>query len=280
MVTIGAPADAEHVTNAFADRLDEIREKGEAPVELGGRPFTIKREFVEDLKSRRVGDGAAKLKRALLIMHSPLDNVVGIDNATALFAAAKHPKSFVSLDHADHLLTRREDAEFVAGLVRAWAERYLELSPAEPAPKAASGTIVAREGGPSRFSNAMAAGPFLFDGDQPETLGGAGTGPNPYEFVKLGLALCTNQTLRMYADRKKLPLTRVTTTVTTQMVHCEDLGICVDGGDVKLTVFDLALDIEGDLDAAARERLAEIAHKCPVHKMLARETPVRVTLMP
>src|ERR1700676_1156303 len=133
VVTIAAPSDPAHVTDLFADRIEDIRKHGEVEVSLAGRPFHISSEFLDDIAEHNLMAQVTNLHKALLIIHAPTDDTVGIDNATRIFVAAKHPKSFVSLAGADHLLSGKRDAAYVAGVIAAWAERYLDPIASEPA---------------------------------------------------------------------------------------------------------------------------------------------------
>ena len=270
--TIGAPSDAEHVISVFSEDLERIEETGQAEVLLAGRPFKITKQFVDDVRGSNVRDAAAALNLPLLVMHSPLDQTVGIDNATNLFVAAKHPKSFVSLDTADHLLTRREDAEFAADMIAAWANRYLPVhSAAEPADGRSA--VIVEETGNGAYENAVTIGAHHFIADEPVSVGGGGRGPDPYEWVSAGLGACTSMTLRMYANRKQWPLDRVKVTTRHSKDHADDCDHCEDGR--KVDIFDREIEIEGDLDEAQRARLLEIADRCPVHRTLHETVLVR-----
>ena len=268
VATIGAPADAEHVIEAFSDNLGEIEQTGEADVLLAGRPFKIKRQFIEDVRGAKVRDAAAALHLPLLVMHAPLDQTVGIENATGLFVAAKHPKSFVSLGEADHLLTRKKDAEYAADMIAAWAIHHL---PERPQPSV-DGVIV-EETGKGRYENSVIAGPHHMLADEPEAVGGGGRGPDPYEYVTAGLGACTSMTLRMYANRKKWPLDSVKVTLHHEKDYADDCEHCEEGR--KVDIFHREIEITGDLDDAQRARLLEIADKCPVHKTLHEPVVVR-----
>ena len=213
----------------------------------------------------------AGLKKALLIFHSPVDATVGIDNAAAIYGAAKHPKSFVSLDDADHLLSRKEDAEYVAGVIAAWVRRYvcLEDAPASRiAPQAAPGTVVVEETGQGKFQNTVSVGGrHVLIADEPADVGGTDTGPGPYDFLLTALGACTAMTIRMYADLKKLPLTKVRVTLKHDKIHAEDCADCeTTVGKLDRIVRDL--HFEGDLSDEQKAKLLEIADKCPVHKTL------------
>ncbi len=286
VVTLGAPADTEHVTQNFAEHLDEIQRTGQAEVKLGGRPFTIQKQFVEDLKTHKVTEAAAKLGRALLVMHAPLDGQVGIENASEIFGAAKHPKSFVSLDGADHLITGKEDAVYAANVLCSWAERYIvtdevatdEVATDEVRDEGEPKTVLVEETGNGKWQNIANASGHILTGDQPKPIGGD-SGPGPYDFVAMGLGLCTNQTLRMYAGRKRLPVTRISTRVRYDKIHAEDCDESAHGKGGKMLVFFREIEIEGDLDGSIRERMLEIADKCPVHEALEDVTPIKSKLV-
>jgi putative redox protein len=214
------------------------------------------------------------LHKALLVMHSPTDDTVGIDNATNIFIAAKHPKSFVSLAGADHLLSGKQDAAYVADVIGAWAERYIEVA-AQPAADAATGprNVVVQETRAGKFQQIVTTGPHRMLADEPVTVGGQDSGPGPYDFVLAGLGACTSMTMRMYADRKSLPLDRVTVTLTHSKIHAQDCEEC-ETREGMLDQIDRVINIEGALDAEQRKRLMEIADKCPVHKTLTSEVRI------
>lgn len=279
VVTIGAPADAEHVKHNFDAHLEEIETKGEAEVSLAGRPFRIKKQFLEDIAGQKVEAAVTGLRRALLLIHSPLDETVSIDNATRLFVAAKHPKSFLSLDDADHLLTRQADAEHVADVVAAWSARYAGIAPpAAPAAAAGPNAVVVRETGRGGFENHVVVGPHVLLADEPPAFGGGGAGPNPYEFLNAALGACTAMTLRMYANRKGWPLARVSVTLNHEKTHADDCIRCEEDDKARVDVITRELTVEGDLDEAQRAKLLEIADKCPVHRTLHGPLAVRTTL--
>ncbi len=278
VATIGAPADPAHVQHLFQAARPEIEAKGEAEVLLAGRPFTIKKQFLEDIEATRLEAAIGDLRKALLVFHAPRDATVGIENAGRIFGAAKHPKSFVSLDDADHLLTRREDATYVAEVLAAWAGRYLGLAQAEPL-KAASGTVVVQEAGEGKFAQHVAAGPHQLRADEPLSVGGEDSGPGPYDLVMAGLGACTSMTLRLYAERKGWPLERVTVTLSHDKIHAEDCADC-ETKSGRLDRIDRRLLVEGALDDEQRARLLEIADKCPVHRTLESEVVVTTGLEP
>ncbi|MEH2507385.1 putative OsmC-like protein/pimeloyl-ACP methyl ester carboxylesterase [Bradyrhizobium sp. AZCC 1578] len=272
VVTIAAPSDPVHVTHLFRDRLDDIRTHGTVEVQLAGRPFHIKREFLDDIAEHSLAARIADLHKALLIMHSPTDDTVGIDNATKIFVAAKHPKSFVSLSGADHLLSSKRDGAYVAGVIAAWAERYIEPAAAQPASAASEAprNVVVRETRNSKFQQIVATGPHQMVADEPVAAGGQDSGPGPYDFLLAGLGACTSMTMRMYADRKSLPLDRVTVTLKHSKIHATDCAEC-ETREGMLDQIDRVISIEGALDANQRTRLMEIADKCPVHRTLTSE---------
>ncbi len=268
---IGAPADAAHVMQNFAAHLDEIREKGEAKVTLAGRSFTIKRQFLEDVEAVRLKERIAAMRKALVVFHAPTDAVVGIENAAAIFAAAKHPKSFVSLDRADHLLSKREDAAYVAQVLSAWASRYIKATAEAQADEGTgAGDVLVTETLAGKFQQEVRAGPHRLLVDEPIAQGGTGTGPSPYDFLSIGLAACTAMTMRLYAGFKKLPVTRLQVLVKHGKQHAGDCEDCAKNGSQKIDHFERTIHIEGDLDEEMRAKLLAIADKCPVHNTLAR----------
>jgi putative redox protein len=277
VATIGAPADPEHVAHLFADARETIETQGTAQVEIAGRRFRIGRRFLQDIAAQTLHDDLGELRKALLVFHAPRDGIVGIDNATRIFTAAKHPKSFVSLDDADHLLSRRADASFVAQVLAAWADRYILPAPETAAPEATEGRVVVQEAGGNRFRNLVLSGRHRLLADEPASVGGSDTGPSPYDYLLAGLGACTSMTLRLYADRKQLPLTRVRVSLAHRKVHAQDCADC-EGTHGQIDEIDREIAVEGDLDASQRRRLLEIADKCPVHRTLEGEVKVRSRL--
>jgi putative redox protein len=269
VATISAPSDVVHVLQHFHAALEEIERDGKAEVTLAGRAFTITKQFVDDTKGQALHDRIAGLRKALLVMHAPTDQIVGIEHATAIFGAAKHPKSFVSLDDADHLLLHRRDAAYVAEVVAAWASRYLPAE-AERSDNA-SDDIVVSETGAGKFQNAVSVGSHRLLADEPTSVGGLDSGPSPYDYLAIALAACTSMTLRIYAEYKHLSMGRLTVRVNHGKVaveHCADCGSAVEGRAGKIDRFERVISVEGNVDAAVRERLVEIANKCPVHRTL------------
>ena len=281
--TIAAPAEPSHIVRLFTPALPEIEARGEAEVLLGGRPFRIRKSFLDDIEAHRLADDIAGLRRPLLIFHAPADDVVGIDNASRIFGAARHPKSFVSLDDADHLLSRRKDAAYVADIIAAWAGRYVSdaaATAAPPLPEAVPDAVLVAEAGTGKFAQVVnVRGRHVLAADEPESYGGSDSGPNPYEYLLTALGACTAMTLRMYADRKELPLERVSVLLRHDKVHALDCAECETKAGM-LDRFDREITLEGRLDDEARAKLLEIADKCPVHRTLHAEVWVRTTLKP
>ena len=275
VVTIGAPADAAHVLRSFHPSLDEIRQEGKADVELAGRHFTISREFVEDVEQASIADAVRAMHKPLLVLHSPLDEVVGIDNASAIFVAARHPKSFISLDHADHLLTRPEDARFAAAVIAGWVSRYLPED--KPQGENAHEHVRVSETGEGAFQNTVLAGRHRLFADEPVNVGGDDTGPSPYDFLSAALGACTAMTLRMYANHKKIELGRITVDVSHAKVHTADCAECTaeekqKGG--RIDRFHRVIQIQGGIPDDLADKIAEIAGKCPVHRTLEHASKV------
>lgn len=270
VVTIAAPSDPVHVTHLFKEQIEDIRTQGKVEVQLAGRPFHIRREFLDDIAEHSLAAHIAKLHKALLVMHSPTDDTVGIDNATKIFVAAKHPKSFVSLSGSDHLLSNRRDGAYVADVIAAWAARYIEPIAAQPAASEGPRNVVVRETRNGKFQQIVTTGPHEMVADEPVAVGGKDSGPGPYDFVLAGLGACTSMTMRMYADRKSLPLDRVTVTLKHGKIHAKDCAEC-ETREGMLDQIDRVIRIEGALDADQRARLMEIADKCPVHRTLHSE---------
>ncbi|MEO1223185.1 MAG: alpha/beta fold hydrolase [Pseudomonadota bacterium] len=279
VVTIAAPSDPGHVSHLFADARAEIEAQGEAEVMLAGRRFCVQRQFLEDIADNALAQRVAKLKKALIVFHAPGDDTVSIDNASEIFLAAKHPKSFVSLDDADHLLSRPTDAAYVADIISAWADRYI-ADPAAPKtvyPKAVEGTVVVEETGFGKFQQAMAAGPHNLLADEPPSVGGDDTGPTPYDLLTAGLGACTSMTIRMYARHKNLPLDGVHVELAHDKIHAEDCEHC-ETEDGKIDRIRRKITLRGDLDDAQRAKLLEIADKCPVHRTLHSEVTIETSL--
>jgi uncharacterized OsmC-like protein/fermentation-respiration switch protein FrsA (DUF1100 family) len=279
VATIGAPLDPGHVRHLFEPAVSEIEAAGEAEVALAGRKFRVKKQFLENLGNQNTHDRIAALRKALLIFHSPRDTTVDIENAAQIFMAAKHPKSFVSLDDADHLLTRKEDAAYVAAVLAAWVSRYIDPHSTQTVAASAAPDIVTvsetREG---RFTQTITVGGHRLQADEPVSAGGDNSGPSPYDLLLAGLGACTSMTLRMYADQKQWPLERVTVRLKHEKIHAQDCSDC-ETREGKIDRIEREIEIAGDLDDGQRARLLEIANKCPVHRTLHSEVivPTRLT---
>jgi uncharacterized OsmC-like protein/fermentation-respiration switch protein FrsA (DUF1100 family) len=275
VAVIGAPFDPAHVLRLIP-RRDEIERTGEAEVELAGRTFRIKKQLLDDLADQRLDDAVRSMRKALLVMHSPRDDTVDIDNATRIFQAARHPKSFVSLDPADHLLTRREDASYAGHVLAAWGERYLRgRQPEAPAPVAEK--VVVRETREGKFTQLIAAGRHVLRADEPLAVGGLDSGPSPYDLLLAALGACTSMTLRFHADQKALPLERVAVELKHDKIHAADCAEC-ETREGKIDRIERVVRLEGALDEAQRAKLLEIADKCPVHRTLHSEVAIPTRL--
>lgn len=280
IATIGAPSSPTHVRKLLAEDMDEIRKRGQATVHLQGRSFTITAGFLEALEASRLPESLSTLRVPFLIAHSPIDNLVGIENASELFAAARHPKSFLSLDNADHLLSSEEDAQYVGRVIAAWAARYLDEDPRDTlqpdltleAPE--FGTTVRTEAG---LRTEIMANGFPIVADEPERVGGTNLGPTPYDLLTASLGACTSMTLRMYADRKEWPLDSVTVHLRYRKIHARDCEKC-ETDEGKIDHIEREITLEGALDHSQRERLLEIADRCPVHRTLHGEIHVDTLL--
>ena len=266
VAVIGAPFDPGHIAHLFEESVDEIEGAGSAVVDIGGRPFRIARQFIRDIADQNPSNYIRDLDRALLILHSPLDRIVGIDNAAKIFEAAKHPKSFVSLDTADHLLTDVRDSAYAGGVVAAWAGKYILEQQEVKHPDPADNQIVARIG-KDRFRTDIVANGHHLVADEPRSVGGDNAGPTPYDLLVAGLGACTAMTLRMYADRKEWSLEEVTVKLQHSKVHAEDCD-CETTATGKIDKIDRGIVLRGALTADQRSRLIEIADRCPVHRTL------------
>ena len=269
VATIGAPYDPAHVKHLLDGALEEVQHTGSAEVNLGGRPFTIKKQFLDDLEGRRVEENLRRLDRALLVFHAPLDKTVGIENAAKIFTAAKHPKSFVSLDTADHLLTDEADSRYAGTVLAAWASKYVlvEKQRRSRDRDPADNRVVASIGAEGYRTEIAASGHALV-ADEPIAVGGTNLGPTPYDLLNAGLGACTVMTLRMYADRKGWPLEGVTARLQHEKIHASDCQECESSASGKIDRIEREIELAGPLDDAQRKRLMEIADKCPVHRTL------------
>jgi len=276
IVTIGAPSSAAHITRQFAAKVGEILEKGTAQVSLAGRTFTITKQFLDDVEEQNFLDGLANLRKALLVCHAPGDEIVSIENASAIFAAARHPKSFLSLDTADHLVSKREDAIYLADVVAAWASRYLPA--AEETAALPAGVVEVSETRDGRLEQCVRAGRHHLMADEPIEAGGHDTGPGPYDYILGALGACTSMTMRLYAERKGISAERFSVRLFHRKVHAEDCADC-ETKEGRIEEITREISIEGDVTEAARVRLMEIADKCPVHQTLTHEIKIRSQLV-
>jgi uncharacterized OsmC-like protein/esterase/lipase len=255
VATINAPFDVAHALNQFSpDDLGAIDREGSAEVRLAQRPFRVGREMIDSLRMQDQGKRISEIHRPLLVLHAPTDNTVSIDHATRIYSAARHPKSFLSLDKADHLLTRKEDAARAASLIAAWADAYVEAAPAREPPT----DVEAVETGRGKFQLQLRTGKHQLFADEPESFGGLDSGPSPFQLLGAALAACMTMTVRLYADGKGWPVKRIRTGV----------GHRREPDQEPRDRFDVRLTFDGELDGEQRERLVEIAGKCPVHRAL------------
>lgn len=270
IVTIGAPYDPSHVSHLLEEAIEEIKAKGKATVRLAGRPFTIKKQFLDDIEKIHSFGLIKNLGAALLVMHSPQDDTVGIDNATHIYKAAQHPRSFISLDGADHLLTQKEDSTYVGNTIAAWVRRYVDIP--EAASLSTDHQVVTRTG-EEGYTTEIVAGKHHLLGDEPSSVGGNDLGPTPYDFLAIALGTCTGMTLRMYANRKGWDLKEAKVHLQHSKIHANDCQDC-ETKEGKIDYIQRVIELEGNLDEEQRKRLLEIADRCPVHRTLHSEVKV------
>ncbi len=276
VATIGSPATASHIGRLLAGKREDIERDGRAEVSLGGRPFTINKQFIDDIENQDVASTIHNLRRALMVLHSPVDEVVGIDNAAEIFTSALHPKSFISLDKADHLLSDETDSRYVGTVLATWARKYLELDTPSVLEPAQTGGTVTRIGSGGFYTEVNSAGHRLI-ADEPESYGGTDLGPSPYDLLATALGACTSMTLRMYADRKKLQVPSITVDVVHEKIHAKDCATC-ETEEGKVDSFKRTIRIGGDIDAEVAQRMLEIADRCPVHRTLHSEVEILTEL--
>jgi putative redox protein len=264
VATVGAPSEPEHVTHLFGCDLDEIEEKGSADISIGGRKFVIKKQFLEDLRTKDMYKIVKDLNKAILILHSPQDSIVGIDNAAKIYHAAMHPKSFVTLDHADHMLTNKDDAYYTGNVISSWVRRYIDI---EAKAKLTTEQQVVAQLGNVGFTTEILAGRHGILADESESLGGNDFGPSPYELLNAALGACTAMTLQMYARRKKWDLQNVKVHLSYNRSYREDCESCTEA-EKRIEEIQKVLEFEGDLDTTQKDRLLEIADRCPVHRTI------------
>ena len=277
VVTIAALFDPAHVAGLFGDRIGELKSQGEIEVTLAGRSFRVRRDLLDDVGAQNLTGRIGDLRKALLVFHSPTDETVGIDNASRIFTTAKHPKSFISLAGADHLLRRPSDAAYVAHVIAAWAERYLEMAmPAARSADAEPHEVVVQETRHGTFQQEVTAGTHRFLADEPVAAGGLDSGPGPYDLLLAALGACTSMTLRLYADRKQIPLARTRVRLRHSRIYASDCAEC-ETKEGMLDRIERMISLEGELNADQRKRLLEIADKCPVHRTLTSEVNIRTS---
>jgi putative redox protein len=277
VATLGAPSNLTHLARYLKPQQNAIATGGEAEITLAGKTFKIKKQFLDDLEVIPMQEAIQNLNKALLVFHSPVDSIVGIENAAEIFQLARHPKSFISLDRADHLLSNREDSLYVGSVLAAWARKYLDISPpARPARDLTDNRVMTRTGRWGYQTEIVASGHRLL-ADEPIAVGGSDTGPTPYDYLLAALGACTSMTLRMYADRKGLALESIVVRLKHQKIHAEDCRSC-ETKSGKIDTIEREIELEGHLDQEQRQRLLEIADRCPVHRTLRSEIIVNSKL--
>jgi putative redox protein len=277
VVTIAAPSDLDQVAHLFTRDLARIEAEGEAEVVLAGRSFSIRTQFLDDLHAHDLAEQVATMGRPLLILHSPQDEIVGIEHAERLLATAREPKSRVSLDRADHLLTDRSDAAYAARVIAAWAGRFLEDESGQVAAPKPRGQVVVAETTQGAFLNHVVAGEHRFLADEPVSAGGFDAGPSPYDLLAAALGACTSMTVRSFAERRGIALDRVTVDVDHGRVHAHDCEACIEGHAAMIDTFECRIQLDGGIGRADRARLMAIANRCPVHRTLAASSTIVTT---
>lgn len=275
VITIAAPSDPGHVVGLFGDNVARIQEEGAVDVRLAGRPFRITRQFLEDVGNQRLLDDVANLDRPLLVLHSPQDTTVGVENGLQIFAAARQAKSFMALDGADHLLIDKSAAAYAADLLLAWSRRYLprEAEPAAPEVVVPDGTVLVAENHLGRYQQSIRVAGHQLVADEPAAVGGTGVGPGPYDFLLAALGACTSMTLRMYAERKELPLEHVSVALRHAKIHAQDCATC-DTKEGRVDRIERQISLRGPLTPEQRTALLGIADRCPVHRTLQSEVSI------
>ncbi len=276
IATIGAPSSPAHVQHLFDGNVEEIKANGVATVNIGGRPFSIKEQFIKDIEAKNLESCLKSLRKPLLLLHSPQDKVVGIHNAAEIYNAATHPKSFISLDGADHLMSNKEDSIYAGNVIAEWAERYVTMG---ETPELDSDHQVVARIGSDGFTTEISLGSHSLIADEPASVGGSNLGPSPYDLLLSSLGACTVMTLRMYADRKQWPLEEVVVHLNHEKDYAKDCEDC-EKSSAKIDHIDRVIELSGDLDEKQRARLLDIADKCPVHKTLHSDVVVRTSLAP
>jgi len=276
IATIGAPSNPLHVKHIFKDDIETINDKGTSEVNIGGRSFTIKKQFLDDLKSQSFQETLKNIGKSILILHSPQDKIVEIKNSEEIYIAAHHPKSFISLDGADHLLSNPQDATYTGEIIGKWSKRYLEMP--EAIALETKQEVVASLDNADGFTTQMKLGSHYITADEPVSFGGNNFGPSPYELVSAGLSACTVMTIQMYAKRKKWPLENVEVHTSYKKLHAEDCRNC-ESSEAKIDTFQRAIKLTGNLEEKQISRIMEIADKCPVHRTLKSEIKISTNLL-
>ncbi|MDO6738848.1 bifunctional alpha/beta hydrolase/OsmC family protein [Wenyingzhuangia sp. 2_MG-2023] len=275
IATIGAPSSPQHIQHLFKNDIEKIEANGKAIVTIGGRSFPISKQLIDDISKTNMHEVVKTLRKPLLLLHSPQDTVVGIHNASEIYAQAMHPKSFVSLDGADHLLSNKEDSLYAGQIIAHWGSRYIDKSTEKKLKT--SEQVVARIGNNGFTTDIIAAGHSL-TADEPENVGGNNFGPSPYNLLLSSLGACTAMTLRMYADRKQWDLEEVIVHLSHNKDYAQDCKEC-DQPKSKIDLIEKRIELIGNLDETQKKRLLEIADKCPVHKTLHQPVSVTTTLI-
>lgn len=277
VATIAAPAEPAHVAHLLASHREVIESEGEADVKLAGRTFRIKKQFLDDLAEARMSESIRGLRKALIVFHSPVDDTVGIDNAARIFQNALHPKSFVSLDRADHLLTRESDSLYVGDVLASWVRKYLDIPKATQAARPSEDNRVVVQTSMDGFRSDIAVRGHSLVADEPLSVGGTDIGPSPYDLLVAALGTCTSMTLRMYAQQKGLPMESVTVRLTHDKIHAKDCETC-ETQEGRIDHIEREIELTGPLDAAQKARMLDIADRCPVHRTLHSEVSIKTRL--
>ena len=279
VVTLGAPADPAHALHHFGEGVEKVKQDGVAAITIAGRTHNIRKSFIEDMESQSVEQRVAKMHKPLLVMHAPLDTVVGVENANRIFIAAKHPKSFVSLDDADHMLTDRNHAKYAARVIAAWADRYLQINRDGDAEVTDVNTAISSETGEGKFQQVVRIRRHGLFADEPTNLGGLDSGPTPFQLLAAALSSCTSMTIRMYADHKGFPLEHVETKVQYQGKHMHACEGCAKGEEMRIDHFERSIKLEGEsLTEEMRQKMLEIADRCPVHLTMEKGSKISTKL--
>ncbi|MBB3764039.1 bifunctional alpha/beta hydrolase/OsmC family protein [Sphingomicrobium lutaoense] len=278
VAAIGAPSDTDHVLRHLGDALEEVEVEGEAVVRIAGREFCVKKQFIEETRGQLQSDALENLGKALLILHSPTDELVGLDHARRNFEAAKHPKSFVALDGADHLLIDDRNARYAADVIAAWASRYIPTMDESAADKPFKGVVRVETAG-GKFAQHVITPSHQFIADEPESFGGNDDGPTPYDLLLGALGTCTAMTIQMYARRKKIALDHVRVELEHSRDHAEDTKSDVEEGAERIEAIDKSIELKGDFTQEQHDRMIEISAKCPVHRTLMGDLHIHTTVV-